>query len=303
MIDQDPHKVLFLVLAVGMLALLPGCRAQATAPPETAVQALAKKTKEQLVFVKGGEYLMGDFGEIHSEDKLQYSSDLDDGPLHKVVISDFWMSKYKVTLGDYDTYAVANGLPIAYTMNLPHPGLERIRAHPLSRSFPAGVDWKDAKNYCQWIGRQIQQNMDLPTEAEWEYAARARGAMMIFGTDNGKQDTGRNFPSFKQTEAISGRGSGDLPVGTYPPNPLGLYDVGFNGAEWMNDWYAEDYYRHSSTNNPKGPDHGVKKVLRGTPNGTTHMTMTFDRRSRVPELANTEMTVSNKGYGFRCVAR
>ena len=148
MIDQDRQKVLFAALAVGMLALQADRSAQATAPPETPVQALAKKNKEQLVFVKGGEYLMGDFGEIHSEEKLPYTSERDDGPLHKVVVSDFWMSKYKVTLGDYDTYALANGLPIAYTMNPPHPGLERIRAHPLSRLFPAGVDWKDAKNYC-----------------------------------------------------------------------------------------------------------------------------------------------------------
>ena len=303
MIDQDPYKVLFSVLAVGMLALLPGCRAQATAPPETAVQALAKKTKEQLVFVKGGEYLMGDFGEIHSEEKLPYTSERDDGPLHKVAVSDFWMSKYKVTLGDYDTYAVANGLPIAYTMNPPHAALVRIRAHPLSRTFPAGVDWQDAKDYCQWLGRQIGRNMDLPTEAEWEYAARARGALVLFATDNGKQETGRNYPSYEQTEKINGRGYGDVPVGSYPPNPLGLYDLGFNSSEWMNDWYSGTYYAQSSTLNPQGPDHGVEKVVRRGGNGMTYMTMTFARTSREPALAQSKMSPTNRGYGFRCVAR
>jgi formylglycine-generating enzyme required for sulfatase activity len=66
------------------------------------------KTKADLVVVQGGEFLMGDFGEIHSEDKLPYTSELDNKPLHKVRLSDFAIQKYKVTYGDFDTYALGS---------------------------------------------------------------------------------------------------------------------------------------------------------------------------------------------------
>ena len=279
-----------------------GCQAKPAPPSETQLKALAKRTVDQMVFVKGGTFEMGDFGESQSAEKLPHSHERDDGPLHTVQLSDFSIAKYKVTLGDYDIYAAANSLRLPYTGDPENPGDMKMRAHPKSATFPVGVDWQDAQNYCRWLGKQTGLAMDLPTEAEWEYAARARGTFMIFTTDNGKAEPGRNYPSYEDTEKISGHGNGEIPVGLFPPNPLGLHDLGNNGFEWTNDWYASDYYTRSPLKDPKGPENGQKKVIRGLHNGSD-VAMTFQRRARETSLANSPTNVTNRSYAFRCVAR
>ena len=302
MTNQFPHTLRPSLLIAALLSagMLSGCEAKSK-PDDAQLQALIAKAKDGMVFVKGGEFQMGDFGEVHGPDKLPYSFQQDDGPLHKVTVSDFSIAKYKVTLGDYDLYAKANKLPLPYMSG--DASDVRVRKHPKSASFPVGVDWPDARAYCQWLGKQVGQTMDLPTEAEWEFAARARGSEVIFPTDNGKEEPGRNFATYDQTEAINGRGSGDMPVGLYPATALGLFDMGTNGAEWTGDWYAADYYARSPAANPRGPETGTKRAIRGLPTGQTHPTMTFQRRAREPLLADSPTNVTNRGYGFRCVAR
>ncbi|WP_049191966.1 formylglycine-generating enzyme family protein, partial [Serratia marcescens] len=108
------------------------------------------------------------------------------------------------------------------------------------------------------------KKIDLPTEAQWEYAARSRGQYLPFATDNGELEKGKNIPDEEQLdEYTDGLGIPIYPIGKYPPNPLGLYDMGLSGSEWVNDWYASDYYSHSPVKDPKGPSNGTKKVLRG----------------------------------------
>ena len=303
MIKENSTVWSWIVLATGTAAVVLACSAQAEPPGDDKIQALAKRTKEQLILVKGGEFLMGDFGEIDGAEKLPYSSASDDGPLHRVVLSDYFIGKYKVTLGDYDLYATATGQPMLYRSSNQTAGDKKVRAHPKSPTFPAGVDWADAKRYCQWIGGKIGHQMDLPTEAEWEFAARGRGKLLIFATDNGTEDRGRNFATLEQNEEVTGTDAGDMPVGLYPPNPIGLHDMASNGFEWTDDWYAADYYARSPVNNPTGPQLGSKKVLRSLPNGESHPAMTFQRRSREPAIAQSTMGITNRGYGFRCVAR
>ena len=280
-----------------------GCQAKPAVSTPAAIQSLANKTKEQLVLVQGGEFQMGDFGEIHNSEKLPYSGERHDGPIHSVSLSTYSISKHKVTLGDYDVYTGANNLPLTYSGSNARASDIKNRAHPKSASFPVGVDWEDAQNYCRWIGTQIGKKMDLPTEAEWEYAARARGTFLVYPTDNGKAEPGRNFPSLDETEAVSGDTTGDMPVGMYPPTALGLHDLGHNGFEWTSDWYAEDYYGRSPAKDPRGPEAGIKKVIRGLSPGESKPAMTFERSSREPQLANSRGNVTNRSYGFRCVAR
>ncbi|MEJ7807088.1 MAG: SUMF1/EgtB/PvdO family nonheme iron enzyme [Telluria sp.] len=282
----------------------PGATAAPSAAPSAArITSLAEKTKAQLVLVKGGEFQMGDFGEIHSPEKLPYTGERHDGPLHKVSLSDFSMMKYKVTLAEYDTYAAANDLPVAYSTPADALFSKSLRAHPKSATFPVGVDWPDAQSYCRWVGKQLGLSMDLPTEAQWEYAARARGAMLVFATDNGKEEPNRNFPTYNHVEESVGEG-GQLPVGMYPPNSLGLYDLGFNGYEWMADWYAEDYYARSPEKNPRGPESGTTKVVRSLTNdGNDHPAKTFQRDARAMLQANRPKSVGNSAFGFRCVAQ
>ena len=187
-----------LMAAISLASSLAACQAKTPNAPNASITDLANTTRNQLVAIQGGTFKMGDFGETHSEEKLPYTGEPDDGPVHEVKLDDFSMSKHKVTVGDYDVYAAANGLHGAYLGPNQSASDKMVRLHPKIGQMPVGVDWQDAKNYCQWIGKQMGQNMDLPTEAEWEFAARARGKQMIFATNNGEDQPGVNFATFNK---------------------------------------------------------------------------------------------------------
>ncbi|WP_371926687.1 formylglycine-generating enzyme family protein [Pseudomonas sp. ANT_H12B] len=98
--------------------------------------------------------------------------------------------------------------------------------------------------------------MGLPTEAQWEYAARSRGQHVLFPTDNGGQNFGRNFP---------GEGEGEtFVVDRFTPNSLGIFNMAGNATDWVNDWYGKDCYQHSPVDNPQGPATGTERVKRGS---------------------------------------
>jgi formylglycine-generating enzyme required for sulfatase activity len=120
------------------------------------------------------------------------------------------------------------------------------------------VTWQQAKDYCQWLGKESGKKFDLPTEAQWEYAARSRGQYFPFATNNGEY-LPENVPGKDELDKYTdGFGFPFYPVGKYPQIPLGLYDMGLSGSEWTNDWYASDYYSHSPVNDPQGPAQGTK---------------------------------------------
>lgn len=264
------------------------------------IQALIEKTRRDMIFVEGGSFLMGDFGEQHNEDGLPWSSQADNKPLHKVELDSFSLGKYKVTYAEYDVYTQANKLPkIAMTDEY-----ERESRIP---NGPAGVKWQGAKNYCGWIGRLTGLPFDLPTEAQWEYAARSRGQFIVFPTDNGIIEEGRNVPSFEQLGSFPPEDSyaAPYPIGMFPATPLGFYDLAHNGNEWMNDWYAADYYSQSPIKNPKGPKNGKKKVLRSWPNGDGWLAVSLYRRNKIPEkkvdlIGGEKLTASHLTTSFRC---
>ena len=272
------------------------------------IEALKAKTLKNLVFVEGGSFMMGDFGPIHSPEKLPYSRQTDDDVLHKVTLDSYSIGAYKVTYEEYDVYTDAMGLPrIAM-------GKRDDYRQP---NVPAGASWQDARNYCQWIGKQLNLPMDLPTEAQWEYAARSRGKMVVYATDNGKVEDGRNVANDDQREEYlrknGVRSYRAMPVGLYPPNPIGLYDLITNGKEWAVDWYADDYYEASPEKNPEGPGSGTKKVMRGysseAGDNLINTSMTFTRQQQPPELPERMYDGRPTGlsqYGgstLRCVAK
>ncbi|MGF9573121.1 SUMF1/EgtB/PvdO family nonheme iron enzyme [Klebsiella pneumoniae] len=266
-----------IVVASVAASLLLGCDQKSTGKRETLSEALVAKSLSNMVPVKGGEFLMGDFGPLVGQ-KLPFSINQDDKVLHKVVLSDFSISKFKVTNDDYNKYLQITGIkkPPINILVKEYPSLQKD-------DYSVGVTWQQAKDYCQWLGKESDKNIDLPTEAQWEYAARSRGQYLPFSTNNGNFELGSNIPEQKKLdEYTDGYGFPIYPIGKYPPNPLGLYDMGLSGAEWSNDWYSTDYYSHSPVYDPQGPVKGNEKVLRGYVDGDRQYALTIFRQSSQP---------------------
>jgi len=289
-----------IAIAAGV-CFLTGCERGSAAADTLAAKSLADKSVANMVPVQGGEFLMGDFGPLVKE-KLPFSIQQDDKKLHKVVLSDFEISKFKVTNADYAAYLKATGIK-------PPPVNILLKDYPsiAEDDYSVGVTWQQAKNYCQWLGKVSGKKIDLPTEAQWEYAARSRGQYLPFATDNGKFEEGKNIPNEDQLNKYTdGYGFPIYPIGKYPPNPLGLYDMGLSGSEWVNDWYASDYYSHSQVNDPLGPEKGTRKVLRGYVGGDSQYALTMFRQSSqpVPKFGgrdNYDKYGVSPLYVFRCV--
>jgi formylglycine-generating enzyme len=266
--------------------------AAAPKPADETIKALVERSKQNLVFVEGGEFMMGDFGELDSVEKLPYTAQSYNKPLHKVQLDSFSISKYKVTYEEYDVYTKANNLPL-----IAQSGGDLAFRKP---NVPAGIPWQGAKDYCLWLGKLAGSPFDLPTEAQWEYAARASGKFLVFPTNDGYFREGVNAPSAAKMKAMVGEYTANYPVGMYPLNPLGLFDMATNAMEWVSDWFSEDYYTHSPLRNPTGPASGTKKVMRSWPNGESGGAMTMYRRSELPDLSNRR---AKRSYSFRCTVQ
>ncbi|MQL47180.1 SUMF1/EgtB/PvdO family nonheme iron enzyme [Photorhabdus khanii] len=265
------------------LLTLAGCKDEKKIQAEQ--QALVKEALAEMVPVAGGSFMMGDFGPRVGK-HLPYSPDQDNKPEHKVTLDSFKIAKYKVTWRQFNRYLSILGLPKTATYNY-LKGATDVVHFVLSTgdNYPASVDWQNAKGYCLWLGKMSGQRVDLPTEAQWEYAARSRGQLLIFASNNNEYRYKENFAS---------RAS---PVGSYLPNPLGLYDMMGNGTDWVNDWYAADYYQHPPESNPQGPEKGNEKVMRGMSGGDGAFSTTVTRDKDWLENGKR----NPPGYGFRCV--
>jgi sulfatase modifying factor 1 len=274
-----------------------------TAALDTRVADLLAKAKNSLRFMKGGTFEMGDWG---TDSGLPYDIDKWSRPLHKVTLDSFSMMAYKVTYDDFDVFTDATGNE--------RVDMDRTSIRDRAPKRPAGVSWYGAKAYCQWLGKLTNLPFDLPTEAQWEYAARSGGKRVLFATDNGKIERPRNFPK----EWIEEETEPPLPdVGSYPPNPAGLYGMSENTSEWTNDWWDEEYYKTSPERNPAGPATGTMKVMRGSVGGRAEIAaMVFMRTKDIPQpllptypngVRGGEVMVPFAGYSgynnvnFRCV--
>ncbi len=189
--------------------------------------------EKELALIPSGEFLMG--------------SDLegDNNPVHKVYIDTFYMDKHEVTNIKYLRFCKVKGhrLPEFWNKEGFRCGLDYPN-HPV-----VGVSWHDAVAYAVWCGKR------LPTEAEWEYAARGGLVGMSYPNNETLRPSDGNYTK-------SGKG-GPVAVGSYPPNGFGLYDMQGNVVEWISDFYDPDYYSSSPSDNPKGPSSGKFRVIRG----------------------------------------
>jgi len=218
-----------------------------------------------MVFVKGGSFLMGD----QFKSGLRKVGNKDAQLVHRVKLSSFWMGKYEVTEAEY---LRVMGMKPAFCKLIRVPATK--------------VSWYDAVKYCNRRSRaerlnpcytidgknikcDFQENgYRLPTEAEWEYAARERGRKVRLG--NGKNIANPaeiNFDGsspLKQSYSVVGvYRNKSIAVGQFAPNALGLYDMSGNVAEWCWDWYGKKYYDNSPLKNPQGVFSSPHRVLRG----------------------------------------
>jgi formylglycine-generating enzyme required for sulfatase activity len=209
------------------------------APQEAATPAERKpmqiranpKDGAEMVWVSAGEFLMG------SDD---YPKEM---PLHRVHLDGFWMYKTPVTVAQYRSFCDET------RRTMPSEAGWRWRDdHPMVR-----VSWHDAQAYAHWAG------VRLPTEAEWEKAAR--------GTDGRKYPWGNRWDASRLQCSMDdwGDARGTAPAGAYPKgaSPCGALDMAGNVWEWTADWYELGYYAHAPKRDPKGPLTGTRRVLRG----------------------------------------
>ncbi|WP_311567446.1 formylglycine-generating enzyme family protein [Photobacterium arenosum] len=262
---------------------------------------------ENLVFVEGGSFDMGDFGapcEIPSGtiSRIDWSPDAEclSSPfsqetgaafLHKVTLDAYSIAKFETRFIDMEWMRQINGLPVAKDDAKDQSIIQRDSETyqwliTNMKDYPASAKaWQEAKDYCQWLGHVSEMPFDLPTEAQWEYAARSRGQKYYYATDNGYHQVLEDayfdpeidrYVEYNEIDANTSTNTKE--VDRYPPNPLGIYGMSNPVSEWVEDWYSPDYYEYSPELNPKGPKEGTEKVLRDS-GGTT---MTFSRNHSVP---------------------
>ncbi len=224
--------------------------------------------KPSIPFVplEGGTFIMGCTSE-------QYHCDKDELHVHQVTLDDFNISRYEITNSQYcnflnDINIHSSGIynnTLYIAVDSSYCQIDFIDEQWVSEkgreAYPVvGVTWMGAKAFCDWYGGR------LPTEAEWEFAARGgtKSKEYVF---SGSNEIGE-VAWYKQNSNATGnssfeKGKGTLPVGEKQPNELGLYDMSGNVWEWCSDWFHPSYYDVSPQNNPQGPETGKYRVLRG----------------------------------------
>ena len=225
------------------------------------------KDGAELVLIPAGEFTMGSAHGVGGPDEH---------PAHKVYLDSYSIYKNDVTVAQYRKFCEATGrtMPVA-------PDWGWIDNHPI-----VNVTWDDATAYAHWAGAA------LPTEAEWEKAAR--------GTDGREYPWGNDWDAAKCSNGVATNPRKTSAVGSFPAgaSPYGVLDMEGNVWQWCADWYGDDYYKDSPLRNPIGPDTGTMRVLRGGSwcNGITVGFRAAYRDRGIPIYRGGD-------GGFRCVCR
>lgn len=263
----------------------------------------AANTKE-MVQVPGGAFEMG------AEDGMPH-----EGPIHEVAVKSFWIDRHEVTVAEfarfvaatnYKTEAEAFGWSGVFDMatgnwtrvdgaSWQHPEGPDSSARP--EEPVTQVSWNDAARYAEWAGKR------LPTEAEWERAARGglQGKTYAWGDElrpGGRPVANWWQGTFPEHNTVEDGFLKRAPVMSFAPNNFGLYDVAGNVWEWCADWYGEDAYAKSAPNNPTGAADGTERVMRG---GSWLCAENFCSNYRVAGRSHATPDTGLNNVGFRCV--
>ena len=289
------------------VASTPGLAPAPSQPAATAGGPITDSLGIRFVRIPAGEFLMGSDESPQALAKAFPHADpkrltdlADERPVHRVRITrDFWLGAHEVTLGQFRQFVQASGyVPEsvrdgtgAYGFNpnydpsrtqrgdlfqgrdprysWQHTGFAQTERHPV-----VNVTWNDAVAMARWLSQREGVTYRLPTEAEWEYAARG-GTRTRYPAGDSPDVLLKSANTFDRESALrwprwreqAGQGSDGFPftapVGSYQPNAFGLYDMIGNAWEWVADWYGEDYYARSPLDDPPGPAEGTVRVRRG----------------------------------------
>jgi len=220
------------------------------------VLTLAPHVQLPLVYVPAGEFIMGEDA-VHDADAWD-----NEVPRRRVYLDGYWIGKYAVTVAQFAAFLRATEQPtdqarehVAYTWLHPHNAdfdKDDKRDHPVTN-----VSWPEAVAFCEWASRATHRTVQLPSEAQWEKAAR--------GADGRRYPWGPDAPDGSRCNLSNNVGDTTL-AGAYSPlgdSPFHCADMVGNAWEWCADWYAGNYYKHAPLPNPPGPAAGTARVLRG----------------------------------------
>jgi formylglycine-generating enzyme required for sulfatase activity len=232
------------------------------------VTRTSSRDNMEMVYVPAGSFFMGS--------EKQYA-DSDESPVHEVYLDAFWIDKYEVSNAQYQACVEAGGCD--------SPDKGDLINSPFFQKHPVVyINWTNAKEYCKWVGRH------LPSEAQWEKAAR--------GIDQ------RSFPWGEgincQFSRYDNCDEGTVTINSFSTgqSAYGAFNMAGNVAEWVNDYYTEDYYSSkSSWLNPVGPNNGINRVIRGGSWNTSPLDLRSTNRFGLSSF------YSSSTIGFRCVSR
>ncbi len=280
------------------------------------------QTEPEMVFVKGGTFMMG-----NPRTDGRYKGDPDEKPAHKVKVKSFYISKYEVTVKQYKEFINDKSFK-EFSAFREHkmpdpPDTSWFQGHPATKAYydrigkkwwgwrdnypMQHVTWFDAIAYCNWLSEKegyekcyyeqdgaiycdfSKNGYRLPTEAEWEYAARGgqKSHNYIFSGSNDFNEVGWVDDNTFLT--------GPRPVGMKKPNELGIYDMTGNVWEWCYDWYSMYFYENSPVDNPVNETPTGYRVIRG---GAWHYRPEY---ATVTSRDGPKPSYTNYNYGFRVV--
>jgi formylglycine-generating enzyme required for sulfatase activity len=244
--------------------------------------------RDNWITIPAGKFWMGAQKDGHSKPNYDPEADENEAPVHEVYLNEYQIGRYPVTVEEYRRFVDDDGYSHErwwkdggfVPKNRPQGWDDQV-LHP---NWPVvNVSWFEATAYCAWARRR------LPTEAEWERAAR--------GTNGRKYPWGNEKPDATRANYDAGKVGHPTPVGLYPrgATPEGIEELAGNVLEWVADWYGEGYYARSPVKDPNGPQSGSMRVLRGCG------WLTIRKILRAACRRKFEPYHTNYDFGFRCV--
>jgi len=298
---------------------------EVTAQKKGRLERVSGGSTNGMARLDGGSFLMG------TEDDEGFPQD-GEGPIREVTVDPFYIDKTHVTNKEFSRFIRATG----YTTEAEEYGWSFVfylflqdeevkRASQVVQSAPwwipvegadwahpegpgssvrdrkdhpvVHVSWNDAKAYCEWAGKR------LPTESEWEYAARGGLEQKKFPWGDELIPDGKHMcniwqGTFPNNNTAEDGFKGTAPVGSFPANGFGLYDTSGNTWEWCHDWFSPDYHIDGPRDNPTGPPEGDARIIRG---GSYLCHDSYCNRYRVAARTANTPDSSTGNTGFRCV--